>query len=236
MLSWSQILQRTKEELGFPFHYIEKTDDEIIDYCKRNALKKYDTFFPQKWRLTIDSSDPELSVPNRTNEYYLIDPDDRDIFNIVEFIPDVSATLMTGHPYMGVFGFGELENFSLKTFQANNAKIWSIWSYNPEFIYPNVMRVTPKWSGRAVVEYERSNDPELSSIPTDRHDIFIDLCLAMIKMMIGRIRKRFNPIQTPFGEIQIAGDDLFNEGKELLDKTMDLMRVGSLPNVIFSHG
>jgi hypothetical protein len=236
MLNWSFVLERIKEELSFPFHYIEKTDEEIIDYCKRNALKKYDTFFPQKWRITIDSEDTTIKVPDRTTEYYIIDPDSRDIFNVVDFIPDIGPLLMTGHPWIGVFTYGELESFTLRAHMANTTKLYSNWNYNTEFIYPNILRVTPKWSGRAVIEYERANDQELSTIPNDRHDIFVDLCVSMVFMMIGRIRKKFTPLQTPFGEIQIAGEDIANEGKELYEKTIEVLKTGSMPNVIFDHG
>jgi hypothetical protein len=236
MLSWSHVLQRIKEEIGFPFQYLEKSDEEIIDYCKRNALKKYDTYFPQKWRITIDSSDETIKVPNRTSEYYILDPEQKDIFGVTEFITDSGPLLMTGHPYIGAFTFGELENYSLMTNMANNTRLWSPFNYQTEFIYPNTIRITPKWGGRAVIEYERQNDLELTTINPDRAEHFVDLCLGMLLMMIGRIRKRYNPIQTPFGEIQISGDDMYNEGKEICDRILELFKSGSLPNVIFDRG
>ncbi len=40
MLSWSFVLQRLKEEYSLPFQVFEKTDEEIVDYLKRNTLKK----------------------------------------------------------------------------------------------------------------------------------------------------------------------------------------------------
>jgi len=54
MLNWSFILQRIKEELSLPFQTLEKSDEEIIDYCKRNYIKTLNEYFQEKWRLTIN--------------------------------------------------------------------------------------------------------------------------------------------------------------------------------------
>jgi len=236
MLSWSAILQRVKEELSLPFQELEKTDEEIVDYLRRNAVKKYSTYFPQKWRLTLDCSDPTIYVPHRTSEYYLVEPDDREIFNVTEFIPQFGNNLLLGHPYLGAWTYEELESWHLQTMRANNLKLWSNFNYNTEFITPNRLRITPRFNGTATIEYERAHDPELSTIIADHYDLFTDLCYGMFGMMIGRIRKKYAPVQTPFGEIQINADDIFNDAKEVYDKCMDKMERGSLPNVIFDHG
>jgi len=236
MLNWGFVLQRLKEEISLPFQHIEKTDDEIIDYCKRNVLKKYDYYFPQKWRLTLDTSDTDLQVPNRASEFYIIDPDGRDIYNISEFIPTFGPSAITGHPIFGPMSFEGLESNALELYKANNLKVMSRYNYNTEFIYPNQLRISPKFSGRATIEYERGNDPELSTIRPDMHDIFIDLCLGMFQMMIGKIRKKFSNIATPFGEIQINGDDIYSDGKEIYDRTIEALKTNNLPNIVFDHG
>jgi len=238
MLSWSAVLQRIKDDLGFPFQHLEKTDEEIVDYCKRNCLKTYNVYFPQKWRTTIDTVEDSdtIRVPNRTSEFYLIDQDDREIFDIVDFIPTIGESLMTGHPFMGVFSYESLPDWHMRVQQANTLKLWSIFNYVTEFIPPNQFRVSPKFEGRATVEYERSNDPELSTIPPDRHIVFTDLCIGSVKMLLGNIRRKFQTIATPFGEIPLNAETMYNDGKELYDKTMELMKNGSLPNIIFDHG
>ena len=58
----------------------------------------------------------------------------------------------------------------------------------------------------------------------------------MLFMMIGRLRKKFSNTTTPFGEIPLNGEDLFNEGKEIYDRTIELMKAGSVPNVIVDIG
>lgn len=236
MLSWSFILQRIREEMSLPFQHLEKTDEEIIDYCKRNALKKYATYFPQKWRISLNTANLDVQVPNRRSEYYLIDPDDREIFALTNFVPQLGDYVFMGHPYFGAWTFDELPEWHLKAWKANTLTLWSEYNYTTEFISPNQFRVSPSYVGNAVIEYERSHDPELSTIITDHHDIFTDLCYGMFGMMIGRIRKKFAPIQTPFGEIQINAEEIYNDAKEVYDKVTEKLERGSLPSVIFDKG
>lgn len=236
MLTWSHIIARIHEELSLPFQMIEKSDMQIIDYLKRNALKKFEMYFPQKWRISVNCSDPAIKVPGRYSEFYLIDPDDREIKNVTAFIPNLGGDLMTGHPIVGPWSFEQLENWSLAVFKSRNLKVFSNFNYTTEFIPPNQFRISPKYDAVGVVEYERSHDPELSTINPELNDVFIDLCQSMLFMMIGRLRKKFSNTTTPFGEIPLNGEDLFNEGKEIYDRTIELMKAGSVPNVIVDIG
>ena len=236
MLTWSTIISRIHDEMSLPFQMLEKSDDQIIDYLKRNALKKFEMYFPQKWRITINCSDPSIQVPGRQSEYYLIDADDREIKNVTAFIPGMGSHLMTGHPIMGPWSFSELEEWSLSVYKARNLMPFSNFNYTTEFMPPNQFRISPNYSSTGVVEYERSHDPELSSINPELNDVFIDLCQGMLFMMIGRLRKKFSTTTTPFGEIPLNGDDLFNEGKDIYDRTIELMKAGSVPNVIVDIG
>ncbi len=237
MLSWSFVTQRIKEELSLPFQELEYSDEKIKDYLQRNALVKYSRFFPQTWRYTFNTEDENIHVLGRDSEFYLVEPDDREIFNIKAFYPSGGTNLMLGHSIMGAWSYGgDLKEVLLANYQANNLRPFSQFNHTFEFITPNQFRITPKYSGVGVLEYERSHDPELSTIKTDHHDIFIDLCFGMIGMNIGRLRKRYQNIQTPFGEIPINGDDIFNDAKEVYDRTIEKLEAGSLLNVIFDYG
>lgn len=236
MLTWSVIVNRIHEELSLPFQMLEKSDQEIIDYLKRNALPKFEMYFPQKWRLTLDCSDPTVKVPGRFSEYYLIDPDGREIKTITGMISNIQGDLIHGHPIMGPFTFDQVPEWLLAVYQARNMTPFSMYTYHFEFIPPNMIRITPEYTAKCVIEYERSHDPELSSILPELHDVFIDLCIGMFFMNIGRLRQKYSSSHTPFGEIPLNGDALFNEGKEIYDKTIELMKTGSLPNVTIEVG
>jgi len=236
MLSWSFIIERIRDEMSLPFQTLEKSNEQIIDYLKRNALKKFEFFFPQKWRITINCADPALQVPGRRSEYYLIDPDEREIKTVVGFVPTIGPYLMNNHPYFGAWTTGQLEEWSLQTFNSGLLQPFSNYQYNTEFIAPNMLRITPRYLNVGVVEYERGHDPELSTINPELHDIFIDLCIGMFMCMVGRLRQKYSTTQTPFGEINLNGDLIYNDGKEIYDRTMELMKNGSIPNVVVDHG
>jgi len=236
MLSWSFIVERIKEELSLPFQTLEKSDEQIIDYLKRNALAKFTFYFPQLWRVTLNCSDPAIQVPGRRSEFYIIDPDDREIKTITAFLPNMGPYLFNNHPFFGAWSVGELEEWHLQTFNSGLLQPFSNYQYNTEFIPPNMVRITPRYSSTGVIEYERSHDPELSSIKPELEDHFIDLCLGMFFMMIGRLRQKYSTTTTPFGEIPLNGDMLYNDGKEIFDRTIEKFERMTVPNVVVDHG
>ena len=236
MLSWSFIIQRIKDELSLPFQMLEKSDKQIIEYLKSNDLKKFTFYFPQKWRLTLDCSDPSVQVAGRHSEYYLIDPDGRQIINVVDFIPTIGTHLMNGHPFMDPWAVGQVEEWHLGVYNSNLLAPFSNFKYITEFMAPNMIRISPKYSGSCTIEYERSHDTELSTINPELEDFFADLCLGMFFMQIGRLRQKYNTTNTPFGEIPLNGDMLYNDGKEIYDRTIEKFDRLTVPNVVFISG
>lgn len=236
MLDWNFVLERIKEELSFPFQVLEKSDEDIIDYCKRNSLKKFTKYIPDTNRITVNFSDEDIKVPGRQSEIYIIDPDDRDVLNIKRFYPTLGTQLLNNHPYWGAYSFGELEEWALQQHNAGVLNTFSNYNYTFEFMPPNMMRVSPKFTGSATIEYERDHDPELSTIYPDLHDDFVDLCMGMVFMMIGRIRQKFNSYNTPVGQIEVNGDIVYNEGKEIYDRIIEKFERRALLNVTFDHG
>ena len=236
MITWDFVLQRIKDELSLPFQVLEKTDDEIIDYLRRNALKKFSKFFPSKERLVVDPTDEATQVPNRIGEYLLVDPEGRQIYNVLAFIPTMSHNLILGHPYIGVFNYDSITDYQLAVEKANTLEFFSPYHYTIEFAAPNRLRVTPRLSQRFTIEYERELHPELEDIRPELEDYFVELCLGMFLMNIGRIRRRYSNIQTPFGEIQLNAEDFYSEGKEIVDRLEEKFDRGTLTTVIFDRG
>lgn len=236
MLTWGHVVQYIKESLSYPFQTLEFSDEQITDYLRRNTLPKFELYFPQKWRMTINCSDPAIMVPNRRSEFYLIDEDEREIKNVMEFVPTQGSYLMNNHPIFGPWTTGGVEEFSLQTFNSGLLQPFSNFNYNIEFMPPNRIRISPKYSGNATIIYEREHDPELSTIDPNLKDIFIELCQGHFMMHLGRLRQKYTTTTTPFGEITLNGDLVYNEGKEIYDRTVELMKMGSLPNIICDRG
>lgn len=236
MLTWSFVVERVKDELGLPFQPLEFTDAQVIDYLKRNALKKFEKYFPAVRRITLDTTVSEVHVPNRNSEYYIIDPDNRQILDVQAFLPTQSEDLILGHPWLGVFNYDSIPDYVLQVHKAMTTKLFSIYDYTTEFLPPNILCVRPQFRGTAVVQYEAALDSELTDIVPQIEDYFIDLCLAMMMKRIGRIRQKYQNISTPFGEIQLNADQLYSEGEQKLNELIEQFERGSLPNVIFDRG
>lgn len=228
MLNWSFVLNRIKDELSLPNQPLEKTDDEIIDYLKRNALKKFEKYFPDKNIITLNAYDENVQVLNKQSTFYLYDPDDREILNVVQMDTNMGDLMVLGHNVWGAWSFDQVPEVALSNMKARNAKQFSMFNYTTEFLPPNMIRILPKFTGSCSIEYERSHDPELSTIEPSLQDYFVDLCLAMVEMWIGKIRQKYSSYNTPFGEIQVNGDVIYNDGKDLFDKTIEKLESGSI--------
>lgn len=228
MLNWSFVLNRIKDELSLPSQPLEKTDDEIISYLKNNALKKFEKYFPDKNIITLNTEEENVKVPHKESVFYLFDPEDREILNVVQMDTQVGDLMVLGHNIWGAWSYDQVPTIALQNANARNTLQHSMFNYTIEFLPPNKLRILPKFSGICAIEYERSHDPELSTIEPSLQDYFVDLCLGMSEMWIGKLRQKYSSYNTPFGEININGDVIYNDGKDLFDKTIEKLENGSI--------
>ena len=64
-----------------------------------------------------------------------------------------------------------------------------------------------------------------STIDSTLYEEFLNLCIAYCLNWIGKIRKKYNNVNTPFGTIDMNADEMINEARELKRDTIDkLMR------------
>lgn len=237
MISWSYVLQRVKDNFGFPYQGLERTDDEIIDYMKRTVLKKWDYYFPSVNRITLNTYDEKVRVPNRKSCYYLFDPEGRQIKNIKAMYNDSGSLLLFGHDIYGAFNYDQVPQIALQNQQARNTLLYSPYNYTVRFYPPNICEIMPSFDGTCCIEYERESDPELSEIIPDLEDIFTDLCVGMVEMWIGKNRMKFSTYNTQFGEININGEAIYNDGKEIYDRVIDKLQSSHMcMNTIFDVG
>ena len=237
MLSWSDVVMKVKDNLGFPFQPIERTDDEIVDYLKRNVLRKWDYYFPSINRISLNTYDENVRVPNRKSCYYLFDPDGREIKNIKAMYNDMGSLMLFGHDVYGSFNYDQTPQIALQNQQARNNLIYSPYNYTVRFYPPNICEIMPHFEGTCTIEYERASDPELGDIYPDLEDTFMELCVGMVMMWIGQNRMRFSQYDTQFGQLSINGDSLYNNGKEIYDKVIDKLQTSYMcMNTIFDVG
>lgn len=237
MISWSIVLQRVKDNLGFPFQGIERTDDEIVDYMKRTILRKWDYYFPSVNRISLNTYDDKIRVPNRVSCYYLFDPEGREIKNIKAMYNDMGTLLLFGHDVYGSFNYDQVPQIALQNQQARNNIIYSPYYYTVRFYPPNICEIMPKFEGTCTIEYERASDVELGDISPDLEDTFIELCIGQVMMWIGSNRMKFSQYDTQFGSLTVNGDNIYQQGKEIYDRVMDRLQTSYMcMNTVFDAG
>jgi hypothetical protein len=241
MLNQTTVLEYIKDNLGWPFMFLELEDQKIIDYFTAHTRRTFSHYHPQKQTMGLNTSVASLKVPGKANEWYLNEPDGLEILNVVDMYTTAGDLYIFGHPPLGVFSHFELREWALQTEQAMATKMFSTYDYTFEFKHPNILRISPynasSGLGVITVEYERMQPEDLSGIPNDLQQYFKDLALADILLVIGRIRKRYGGgnLRTPFGEIPLEAD-VYEEGKELKRETIEILERLFIPNVKIDHG
>jgi len=139
---------------------------------------------------------------------------------------------------MGPMSMGELPEFALAVSNAMTVKMFSSFDYTFEFRHPNILRISPVPTNSLnviTVEYEREQPQDLTGVPNDLQRYYKKLALADILIVIGRIRKRYDSIKTPFGEIPVSAE-VFEEGKEMKREVIEVLERLYIPNVRIDHG
>ena len=237
MLNDSKVLRYVKDNIGFPFHKIEFKDADILSYIKEYSISEFSHYSPEKKKLNMNLiSNPK--VPYTQNEYYIHEPEGREILNVRDVIFSMSSHMITGHPPFGPFGLGDIKEWALATEVSSMIKQFSSFDYTWEFTHPNILRVSPvpTSEGRALVEYEIEQSKDFSGIPNDIQLYFLNLALADTMIRLGRLRKRYEGnIRTPFGEIPISAE-IYDEGKELKRETIEKLEMLFIPNISIEFG
>ena len=238
MLNVNRVLSYVKDNLGFPFMQLELEDDKIIEYIQTYTLREFSYYVPEVKKLGLNLNLAANKVAGRANEYYIEDPQGREILNIVEIYFDTGNLMLFNHPPLGPMTHFEIRNWALQTETANQTKSFSSFDYTFEFQHPNIVRISPVPNNTefVTVEYERVQSSDLSGIPTEYEWTFLQMALADIMVMIGRIRKKYSDqIRTPFGEVPLNAE-IYDEGKEMKREILEKLSLGPVMNVIFDRG
>jgi len=143
MLDDSRVLNYIKKNLGFPFMHLEWSDKEILSYVKEDTIREWSYYVPDVKKLALNLNLDSSKVPGRVNEFYINEPDGREILNIVDLYFDQGNYYALGHPPLGVFTHGELRDWALRVETSMQTKMFSSWDYTFEFKHPNIVRISP---------------------------------------------------------------------------------------------
>lgn len=239
MLNSNRVLNYVKNNLAFPYQFVELTDEQIIEYIQTYTIPEFSYYIPDTTTTPLNLNLDANKVPGKGNEYYITDDQGLEILNVKNIYFSQTNYLVSGHPPLGPLSFGELLPWAIDTEVANMVRVYSQWNYTFEFHSPNRVRISPVPSseGTITIEYERVHSSTFSTIPNDMQIFFQELCLADIMILIGRIRKKYSDgnLQSPFGAIPL-NSEIFDEGNTKKRDLIDKLTSGSLPNIVLSHG
>lgn len=237
MLNQSRTLEYIKKHLGFPFQPLELRDEEIVEHFSTYTVRDWSQYFPDIKQISINLLLDINKVPGRQNEYLIEDPQGLEILTVKNIYFPLSDMYVFGHPPYGPFTYGDAADWALSTEMANTTKLFSSWDKTFEFKHPNIIRISPIPDNikNCTVEYERMQHEDLSGIENTFQVMFMQLALADIMILLGRVRKRYESLTTPFGQIPLSGE-IYEEGKELRREIIDKLIAGSYTNVIFDKG
>lgn len=241
MLNQNKVLNYIKSNLAFPFQFIELDDNAILDYVTTNTIREYSHYFPDVTTIGYNLAYPANTVPGKANEYYIQDMQGLEIIDIKAVYFQQGQLMLFGHPPLGPLSLGELPSWTLAVETAGWIKTYSNWNYTFEFKHPNIMRVSPVPTSESfcAIEYERMHHPSFATITNDLSFMFMELCLADIMILIGRLRSKYSEgggLATPFGNVPLQGGQLYDEGKEKKRELIEKFTTGSLPNISWHFG
>jgi hypothetical protein len=237
MLNSTRVLTFVKDYFGFPYAQVELKDEEILQYIKDYTLKEFSHYMPQKRKIVLNLSLASNKVTNIENEWYLTEPDNLEILNVIDVIYSQGNLYFFGHPPFGAFSQPtDLRQWALDVHNSTMVKHFSSYDYTFEFEHPNILRITPTpGEDYCTVLYEREQPPDFSGIPNDIQVYFLKFAAYDIGLYIGKIRTKYENVRTPFGEIPLT-KEIYEESKEGKRDLIEKLTVGSLPNVTISIG
>ncbi len=219
--SWDNVLDHIKTELGADVMALELTDQKIVEKIQMHVLPEFSAYSGlHKWykmfEENIISQDPVLRYQFKDFPYKIMEVLGKiDKANYVDYDHMFSQSV-TGDvtDYLVRQNYLDIANMV----RADN-------SYR--FIAPDIIEVNKAGfsylSDEFILEVEVvHNDP--TTIHPDMYDMFRDLATAYIMNAIGKIRKKFNNFNTPFGQIQMNAEELISDAKELRNTTLELLR------------
>jgi len=235
MLNWSSVLSYVKLTLGIPHGIIELSDSDLQSHLINTALKDFSMYVPDVEYVAVDASDVNIQHPSKQNYYYLHDPENLPIYGIKQIFFKSGTD---GHPLAGPTSLEDAKAWALYVFKSRTLKQFSNFNYTYKFEEPNLIRVLPSYSGVMAVEYEREQPSDLRKIPAYLNRLYMDLCLAETKLILGAIRTNFGDgrVSTPFGEIPLNGAEMKTEGNELKREVIDKLSDFSMPSVVVDIG
>jgi len=219
--SWDNILDYIKTELGADTMKLELSDQQIINKIQSQILPEFSQYSGLHKYYRMNESNivsDELVLRYEFKEFP---------YKIMEILGKIDkANYITYDQIFSQSVTGDITDFLVRQNYMDINEMSrpdNTW----RFVAPNHIEVTKAaysyLSDEFIVELEVVHlDP--TTIHPDMYDAFRDLATAYIINAIGKIRKKFNNFNTPFGTVQLNADELIQEARDLRNTTLENLR------------
>ena len=240
-MDWDELLFYIKDGIGATKESpLEISDEEIIDTIKMKSLPTFSKYIPNEIyrKITFNDIIKQEDLPQDINVFKSIykipnvnPPKIREIQDVYytedfndSLIDDayIEASLANAISSQNFYKIGTIyDDVELKNYIDNTF----ITDTTFEFIQPDkVLFRFPKDKNIETAIFIlklNSFHTDINTIPSDMEEEFKDLCLADIMYKVGRIRSKFEQINSPQGPISLNGQELKNEGMQLRREVLD---------------
>ena len=227
----TEVLRYIKRLLGDCVYDIsdEMSDDEIMRIVFEESLVTYSRYFPYRFRVIV--SEKDRVVTGSSNCYKLPNIEGIKINGVTKcmignyYNYNINAMPITTNPF----------NSQLMADYRSMTSTPATW----HFIPPNHVEINPQLLTHesALLEVRAVHPTHLNTIPLTMKDYFCRLAYLDVLESLKPYRKRYQSIQTPYGNIELLLDDIENAHSEkaaLLDKFQEKHLLQSASLKIFS--
>jgi len=218
--NWDNLLSYIKLNLGSTVNNVEFSDEEIIGMIEEHVLPEFSRYVPlQRYYImyefrNIISRSPALVFQFKNFKYKILHvnrlirkPTVLDItqyYNLQQTSGDLTDMLIAQNAFSMMQDFVSQDTW--KFFAPDKLQI--IRGSNN---YGSVMDF--------IVDVGCVHkDP--STVDPDLYTLLRDLSLSTVFINIGRIRKKFSSFNTPQSQVDVNADEIFQEGMQLREKTI----------------
>jgi len=218
--NWDNLLSYIKLNLGSTVNNVEFSDEEIIGMIEEHVLPEFSRYIPlQRYYImyefeNIISRSPALVFQFKNFKYKILNvnrlirkPTVLDItqyYNLQQTSGDLTDMLIAQNAFSMNKDFVSQDTW--KFFAPDKLQV--IRGSNN---YGSVMDF--------IVDVNCIHkDP--STVDPDVYHFLRDLALSTVFINIGRIRKKFSSFNTPQSQVDVNADEIFQEGMQLREKTI----------------
>lgn len=219
--SWANILDYIKTELGAETMQLEITDQKMVEMIQMHVLPEFSAYdgLHKYYKMTeanIISRDPIFEYQFKDFPYKIFEVKNKiDQANFVDF-----------DQVFGQSSTGDITDFLVRQNYMDMAKLAkadNTW----RFMAPDKFQVTKAGftylTDEFILELDVChNDP--TTISPGLYDSFRDLACAYVMNALGKIRKKYNNFNTPFGNIQLNADELVQDAKEMRQRVLEELK------------